>query len=102
MLEKIVTASFPAPGACQRDQGVQHLVASRQAVPFLQIGSVARIEVVGIPALRCQICHELIYDLSLLERIESILHEHVAQGNRHNFYRFDQLAAELTADALPL
>ncbi len=52
------TTSFPISSTCERDQGVQHLVASRCPVPFLQIGPVARIEVIGIPALRCQVCHE--------------------------------------------
>ena len=30
--------AFPAPSICERDQGVQRLVASTRAVPFLRIG----------------------------------------------------------------
>ncbi len=98
MLDKITTA-FPTPSTCERDQGVQHLVASMRAVPFLQIGRVARIEVVGIPALRCQICSSQIYDLALLAHIEHVLHGRVAQGQFQTRYTFEQLAAELTAIA---
>ncbi len=101
MLDNITTA-FPSPSTCERDQGVQHLVASRRSVPFLRIGCVARIEVVGIPALRCQVCNEQIYDLALLAHIEHVLHGLVAQGHTKTQYAFEQLAVELTADALPL
>lgn len=99
MLDNITTA-FPAPSTCERDLGVQHLVASRRSVPFLRIGRVARIEVVGIPALRCQVCNEQIYDLTLLAHIEHVLHGRVARGQLQTGYTFEQLAAELTADAL--
>ena len=51
------TEAFPAPSTCERDQGVQHLVTSRRAVPFLRIRRVARIEVTGIPARECQACY---------------------------------------------
>lgn len=54
MLDKHTTSSS-IPSTCERDQGVQHLVTSRRAVPFLRIGGVARIEVTGIPALECQV-----------------------------------------------
>ena len=95
------TTSFPMPSTCERDQGVRHLVASMRAVPFLRIGRVPRIEVVGIPALKCQVCNEQIYDLALLAQIERVLHGRVAQGRFQTRYAFEQLAAELTA-ALPL
>jgi len=98
MLDKITTA-FPTPSTCERDQGVQHLVASMRAVPFLQIGRVVRIEVVGIPALRCQICSSQIYDLALLAHIEHVLHGRVAQGHFQTRYTCEQLAAELTSIA---
>lgn len=52
MLDKS-TGAFPVPATCERDQAVQRLVASIRAVPFLRIGDVARIEVVGIPAIQC-------------------------------------------------
>ncbi|MGH3180616.1 MAG: hypothetical protein ACRDOE_01700 [Streptosporangiaceae bacterium] len=97
-----ITTAFPAPSTCERDRGVQHLVASRRSVPFLRIGCVARIEVVGIPALRCQVCNEQVYDLALLAHIERVLLGRVAQGQFQTWYRFEQLAAEITADALPL
>jgi hypothetical protein len=57
--------------------------------------------VVGIPALKCQICDEQIYDLVLLAHIERVLLGRVAQGQTQTRYTFEQLAAELTA-ALPL
>ncbi len=91
------TTSFPISSTCERDQGVQHLVASRCPVLFLQIGPVAHIEVIGIPALRCQVCHEQLYDLDLLARIESALSRRVAQGHLQTQYTFEQLSAELTA-----
>lgn len=91
------TTSFPISSTCERDQGVQHLVASMRAVPFLRIGDVARIEVIGIPALCCQVCHEQIYDLDVLARIESALSRRIAQGHLQTQYTFEQLAAELTA-----
>jgi hypothetical protein len=47
MLDKHTT-SFPLPSTCERDQGVQHLVTSRRATPFLRIGRVAHIEVTGM------------------------------------------------------
>ncbi len=96
MLDKHTT-SFPIPSACERDQGMQHLVASARSVPFLRIGRVARIEVIGIPALRCQTCHEQLYDLVLLARIEHALQRRVEQGDVRTSYSFEQLAAELTA-----
>lgn len=102
MLDNKKTPAFPAPSTCERDRGVQHLVASMRAVPFLRIGGVARIEVVGIPALRCQICGEQIYDLALLADIEHVLQARVAQGQAQTRYTFEQLAAELAAAALPL
>lgn len=84
--------AFPAPSICERDQGVQRLVASTRAVPFLRIGSVARIEVVGIPALRCQVCGEQLYDLNVLARIKSTLRRRAAQGDMRTWYTFEQLA----------
>ncbi len=87
------TTSFPIPSTCERDQGVQHLVASMRAVPFLRIGPVARIEVVGIPALRCQTCQEQLYDLALLARIEHVLQRRVEQGDTETRYTFEQLQA---------
>lgn len=66
-------ADFSAPSTCGRDQGVQRLVASTRAVPFQRVGHVACIEVVGIPALKCQVCDEQSYDLTLLAHIESVL-----------------------------
>ena len=53
----------------------------------------ARIEVVGIPALRCQVCGEQLYDLDVLARIESALRRRVAQGDMRTWYTFEQLAA---------
>ena len=58
----------------------------------------ARIEVIGIPALRCQICGEQLYNLTLLAQNESALHGRVAQGHTETRYTFEQLAAELTAN----
>ena len=87
-----ILGAFSGPSTCERDQGVQHLVASRPTVPFLRIGGVDRIEVVGIPALRCQI-----YDLTLLAQIEHVLHRRVEQGQLQRRYTFEQLSAELTA-----
>ncbi len=97
----LITTSFPAPSRCCRDQGVQHLVASARAVPFRQIGRLSRIEVVGIPALRCQVCDEQIYNLDVLARIESALRRRVERGDVRTLYAFEQLAADLTAGALP-
>jgi len=91
------TGAFPVPSTCKRDQGVQRLVASMRAVPFLRIGRVARIEVVCIPALRCQVCDEQLYDLTLLAQIERALHRRVEQEHTETRYTFEQLAAELTA-----
>ena len=96
MLDKD-TRAFPVPSTCERDQGVQHLVASARAVPFLGTRGVARIEVIGIPALRCQVCGEQLYDLTLLTQIERALHRRVAQGHTETRYTFEQLASELTA-----
>ena len=97
MLDKHTT-SFPISSTCERDQGVQHLVASARAVPFLRIGDVARIEVIGIPVLKCQVCHEQLYDLALLAQIEHVLRRRVAQGQLQTQYTFEQLASELTAE----
>lgn len=83
----------PFPSLCERDQGVQRLVVSERAVPFLRIGPVARIEVIGIPALRCQVCGEQLYDLDVLARIESALQRRVEQGDRRTSYTFAQLVA---------
>lgn len=66
-------------------------------MPFLRIGGVARIEVTGIPALECQVCHEQIYNLDALARIENALRRRVAQGHTETQYTFAQLAVELTA-----
>jgi hypothetical protein len=90
MLDKHMT-NFPAPSFCPHDRSVQRLVASQRSVPFPQIEGVARIEVVGIPVLRCQICGEERYDLDVLARIESALCRRVAQGNRRTSYTFEQL-----------
>ncbi len=95
MLDNIIT-SFLVPSTCGRDQGMQALVASTRAVPFRRLGRVACIEVVGIPALRCQFCDEQTYDLTLLAYIESVLHRRVGQGQVQTRYTFEQLAAELT------
>ncbi len=84
--------AFPTPSICERDQGAQRLVASTRAVPFLRIGPLPRIEVVGIPALRCQVCGEQLYDLDVLARIESALRRRVAQGDMRTWYTFEQLA----------
>ncbi|HZU69544.1 MAG TPA: hypothetical protein VFA09_19885 [Ktedonobacteraceae bacterium] len=59
-------ASFSASPTYVRDQGVQHLVASTRAVSFRWVGHMVCIEVIGIPALKCQICDEQSYDLTLL------------------------------------
>jgi len=91
MLDQHMT-SFPMPPLCEHDQDVQRLVISRQPVPFLQIGGVSRIEVVGIPVLRCQVCGEELYDLDVLARIESALQRRVEQGDRRTSYTFEQLA----------
>ncbi len=96
-MQDLNMTSFPVPSTCARDQGVQHLVASARAVPFQRIGRVARIEVVGIPALQCQVCHEQIYDLDVLAHIERALQRRIAQGQRETRYTFEQLAAEFTA-----
>jgi YgiT-type zinc finger domain-containing protein len=96
MLDKN-TGAFPPPSTCERDQGAQRLVSSRRSVPFLRIGGVTRIEVMGIPALQCQVCDEQIYDLTLLAQIERALHGRVAQGSTETQYTFEQLAAELPA-----
>ena len=92
---------FSAPSTCGCDQGMQRLVASTRAVPFRQVGRVPCIEVVGIPALKCQVCDEQSYNLTLLTHIESALRRRVEQGDVRTSYAFEQLAAELTADALP-
>ncbi len=91
------TGALPVSSICERDQGAQDQVASMRAVPFLRIGGVARIEVIGIPALRCQVCDEQLYDLTLLAQIERALHRRVTQGHTETRYTFEQLAAELTA-----
>jgi hypothetical protein len=85
MLDKN-TEGFSAPLTCKRDQGMQRLVPSERAVPFLRIGGVARIEVVGIPALECQVCYERLYDLDVLARIENALQRYVAEGHRCKFW----------------
>jgi hypothetical protein len=72
-----------------------------RAVPFRRVGHMACIEVVGIPALRCQICDEQSYDLILLAHIESVLCRRVEQGDVRTSYTFEQLAAELRASARP-
>jgi hypothetical protein len=92
MLDKYMT-NLRVPSLCGHDRSVQRLVASTRPVPFSQTGSVARIEVVGIPVLRCQICGEERYDLDVLIRIESALHRRVMQGDRQTSYTFEQLAA---------
>lgn len=93
-------AGFSAFPTCEHDPGVQCLVASTRAVPFRQVGCVPCIEVVGIPALKCQVCDVQTYDLSLLARIESTLRWRVERGDVRTSYLFEQLAAELTTDAL--
>ena len=100
MLDNIIPG-FSAPSTCERDQGVQYLVASIRTVPFLRVGRAACIEVVGIPALKCQVCDEQIYDLTLLAHIESALRRRVEQGDVRTSYAFEQLAAELTTGAMP-
>ncbi len=52
-------------------------------MPFLVPSRLARIEVVGIPALECQVCHEQLYDLALLAHKES---EHAL--NAQNYQSF--------------
>jgi len=100
MLEHIIP-SFSAPSTGVRDQGMQRLVASMRAVPFRRIGPVAGIEVVGIPALQCQVCGEQSYDLTLLAHIESVLHRRVERGDVRASYLFEQLITELRAGAEP-
>jgi hypothetical protein len=92
---------FSAPSTCEHDQGMQRLVASTRAVPFRRIGCVPCIEVVGIPALKCQVCHVQTYDLSLLARIESVLRKRVERGVLQARYTYEQLAAGLTTDTQP-
>jgi hypothetical protein len=96
-----IIPSFSVPSTCKHDPGVQRLVTSTRAVPFRQIGCVPCIEVVGIPALRCQVCHEQSYDLILLSHVESALRRRVERGDVRTSYTFEQLAAELSAGALP-
>jgi hypothetical protein len=96
-----IMPGLSAPSTCGRDQGMQHLVASTRAVPFLRVGRLSRIEVVGIPALKCQVCDEQIYDVTLLAHIESALRRRVKQGDVRTLYAFEQLATELMAGALP-
>lgn len=93
-------AGFSSFSICGHHQRAQRLVASTRAVPFRRVGHVACIEVVGIPALRCQVCDEQSYDLILLARIESALRRRVERGDVRTSYLFEQLAAELTTDAL--
>lgn len=92
---------FSAPSTCGHDQGMQCLVASTRAVPFRRVGCVPCIEVVGIPALKCQVCDVQTYDLSLLARIESVLWNRVEQDVLQTRYTYEQLAAELTTDMQP-
>jgi hypothetical protein len=95
-----ITPGFSGPSTCDHDQGMQLLVTSTRAVPFWQIECVPHIEVIGIPAHRCQVCGEQSYDLTLLAHIESILHRRVERGDVRTSYLFEQLAAELTTDSL--
>ena len=95
-----IVAGLSASSICGHDHGVKHFVASTRAVLFRQVGCGECIEVVGIPALRCQVCDEQSYDLSLLAHIESILCRRVQRGNVRTSYLFEQLAAELTTDSL--
>jgi hypothetical protein len=101
MLNQIISG-FSVPSICGHDQGVQHLAASTHAVSFRRIGRVPCIEVMGIPVLRCQVCGEQSYDLTLLARIESVLCRHVEQGVLQTRYMYEQLAAELVTDVKPL
>ncbi len=64
-------------------------------MPFLRIGRVAHIEVTGIPTRECQVCHEQLYNLDALARIENTLHRRIA-GHTETQYTFEQLT-ELTA-----
>ena len=89
-----------ASSTCRHDQGLQRLVASTRAVPFRQVGCERCIEVVGIPALKCQVCNAQTYDLSLLGYIEGVLRRRVERGDAQTSYLFEQLAAELTTDPL--
>ncbi len=89
------TIGFLVYSTCERDQGVQDLVASTRAVQFRRIGRVPCIEVVGIPAFRCRNCDEQTYDLTLLAHIESVLHKRVGQGRVQTRYTFEQLASDL-------
>lgn len=93
-------AGFSAFPTCKHDPDVQCLVASTRAVPFQRVGDMACIEVVGIPALRCQVCDEQSYDPTLLAHIENALGRRVEQGDVRASYAFEQLAAELTTDPL--
>ena len=100
MLENAMTG-FLVSSTCERDQGVQDLVASTRAVQFRRIRYVPCIEVVGVPAFRCRNCGEQTYDLTLLAHIESVLHKRVGQGEVQTRYTFEQLAPNLTADMPP-
>jgi hypothetical protein len=91
-------ACFSVPSTCGHDPGVQRLVASMRPVSFRQVGCVPCIEVVGIPALKCQVCTSQTYDLSLLARLESVLWKRVEQGVLQARYTYEQLASELTTD----
>ncbi len=86
MLDNILLG-LSTPSTCGHNQDMQHLVVSERAVPFRQIGHMACIEVVGIPALRCPICDEQIYNLDLLSLIESVLHKRVEQGEGRHYMR---------------
>ena len=92
---------FSSPSICGHNKGVQRLVASTRAVPFRQVGCIPCIEVVGIPALKCQVCDVQTYDLSLLARLESVLCKRVEQGVLQARYTYEQLVAELTTDTQP-
>ena len=94
------TLGFSTLSTCWHDPEVQRPVASTRAVPFRQAGHVACIEVVGVPALRCKVCGEQSYDLTLLARIESALSRRVEREDVRTAYLFEQLAAELTMDTL--
>jgi hypothetical protein len=96
-----ITLGFSAPSTCEHDLGMQRLVASTRAVPFRQVGHIPCIEVVGIPALKCQVCTSQTYDLILLARIESALWKRVEQGVSQARYTYEQLAPELTTDMQP-
>lgn len=98
MLDKAIV-DFSVPSICRHDPGVKHFVASRRAVPFPQSVCGARIEVVGIPALRCPLCGEQSYDLTLLVHIESALRHRIERGDVRTLYLFEQLDVDLTTDA---